>query len=1363
MPVGEVFLSAALQVLFDRLVRGGLRFALQEGVRSKIGKWEQKLKMIGAVLSDAEEKQLTEKAVKMWLEDLQDLAYDVEDILDEFATEAFRCRLIADRLPCSVPTCFTSLSPTAIKFKVSMRSKIKDIDIRLEELSKTKDQLGLIKANCAGLSTAAVSRPTDTTSLTKSSFFGRDDDKAKILEMLLRDKPIDDKCHVIAIVGMGGIGKTTLAQEVYNHEAVEDFNLKAWIYVSDDFDVLRISKAIFESITRSSCNLTNLDTIQAELRELVRDRKFLLVLDDVWSAGYDKWESLKSPFIAGAQKGRIIVTARDLKVASRIPGSTKIHELALLADRDCWSVFIEHAFKHIITDADSNLMSVREKVIAKCGGLPLAAKTLGGLLSRQRENEWEEILNKEIWNESYENDEILPVLRLSYYHLPWHLKRCFAYCAIFPKNFDFVEKQLVSLWMTEGLIQATENNKQLEEIGGEYFRDLLSISLFQKSSRDNTKFAMHDLVHDLTQWVSKRTYLELKDELGSQEQYIRTARHSSYISGNYDGKKKFEVFRKVKRLRTFLPMRLYEDGTRYITSLFLYDLMPKLKKLRVLSLATYYITELPDSFGGLIHLRYLNLSQTKIRYLPESTSSLYNLQILLLADCCYLLKLPSMMKNLINLRHLDISGANLISEMPLGMKDLTCLQRLSNFIVGKDIGSDLEDLKCLKDLREKLCISKLENSQHPTTFILRDMRHLKVLVLEWSPQLDHPRDIAEEERVLDWLQPHENLEELTIKCYGGTEFPPWAGNPSLHSKPMVLRVLRLENCKNCTSLPSLGLFTSLEELIIKNMTAIKRIGSEIYGEGCFQSLVNLCFEGMEEWEHWDPIGEYEPVERFPCLRKLSIKNCPKLCGAPFNHLQSLEKLVVYKCGQLVVSFSSFPRLCELEIDGCKKMACSSLTDSGSLKSMTLSDFSGYGNWLRQEPSILTSLQELYIRNCEALTSLPEGLEKFSHLECLEIKDCDFLTSIVRDQFPSSLRRFSVLDCENLQSLFDGREGSPSSASNESKLEHLSISNCPALEWVSLGEQSFSALKFLEIWNCPKLTSISPRGELPAVVKHLQIRKCSELTTLVRDKLPETLEYLQIDRCQKLESIAGRFHNNLSLRFIRISNCKKLQSLPDGLHNLSGLHGIDINDCLSLVGLPQGGLPTSISSVSICKCAKLEALHSSMNKLNSIQELTIQECPSIPSCPAEGFPINLTSLSIEDQNIRESSLLGWRLPRLRCLKNLSILGCSDAVSFPPENMLLPASLTMLKIQKFQKLKHLSSQGFQSLTALEHLLIGECPNLTSLPEEGLPPSLLRLRIFGCYKLEKQCKRGKGKEWSKIAHIPCVEIDHKFIYEE
>ncbi|XP_031282846.1 putative disease resistance RPP13-like protein 1 [Pistacia vera] len=789
MPVGELFLSAFVSVLFERLTSPELlQFASEEGIRSKLKKWEKNFRWIEAVLSGLEDKQLDPKdsVSEMWLEDLRDLVYDVEDILDEFATDTLGRKLTAERHPSisrvqnCIPDCFTGLTPHAIKFNASLRSKIEEIDLGLEDLDARIRFLALTRANFGCPSAAAYPKPTSGWLPIEPAICGRDDDKAKILEIVFQDEPGDDKFRIIPIIGMGGIGKTTLAWEVYNDKAVNNFHPRAWVCIASDFDALGISKAIIESITSKSCDEETSGRVYGKLKDELDRKKFLLILDDVWNKNYCDWEYLKSAFKVGAPGSRIIVTTLDFEVVSAMTGSNEGHSLKPLSDDDCWSVFAKHAFQTRGIGAVSNLDWKREKVIAMCGGLPLAATILGGLLyTKQRRDEWEDILSKN-WNSFDEGDKIL----------------------------SFVEKQLVFLWMSEGLIQPS-NNKPPEEEGGKYFRELVSRSIFQQLSRDNTKFVMHDLGNDLAQQVSGKTCFMLKDELVTRK--ILGIRHSSYI--------------------------------------------------------------------------------------------------LLLADCCYLLKLPSKMKNLINLRHLDISGANSISEMPLGMKDLTCLQTLSNFIVGKNTGSDLEDLMCLKDLREKLCISKLENSQEPTTFVLRDMRHLKFLVLEWSPELDHPRINAEEETVLEWLQPHENLEELTIKCYAGTKFPPWVGNPSLHSKPMVLRILRLENCKNCTSLPSLGLFTSLEELIIKNMSGIRRIGFEIYG----QSLVNLSFEGMKEWEHWDPIGENEHVERFPCLRKLSIKNGPKLCGAPFNHLQSLEKLVVYKCGQLVVSFSSFPRLCKLQI------------------------------------------------------------------------------------------------------------------------------------------------------------------------------------------------------------------------------------------------------------------------------------------------------------------------------------------------------------------------------------------------------------------------------------------------------------------
>ncbi|XP_031282878.1 putative disease resistance RPP13-like protein 1 [Pistacia vera] len=388
MPVGELFLSAFLQVLFDRLAsRELLQLALQDDVLSELEKWGTRWSYIDALLIDAEEKQLTNRAVKMWLDDLQDLAYDVEDILDEFDTHALELKIMADRHPSIgcvrniIPDCFSSLSPHAIKFKVSMKSKIKDINSQFEDLYEAKDNLGLTTAISGGSSTAAYRRLADTCVPTEPGVYGRDDDKARILEMVLRDEPSNAKFHVITIAGMGGIGKTTLTREVYNDKEVKDFNPKVWVSVSEDFDVQRISKAILESIKLSPCCLTDLNPIQLTMSEQLRDKKFFLVLDDVWSEGdiNNNWESLKSPFMVGAPGSKIVVTTRDRRVASTM-GNDECYNLELLSDHDCWAIFKKHAFQGKDVDPDGISDFVREKVVEKCKGLPLAARALGGFL-----------------------------------------------------------------------------------------------------------------------------------------------------------------------------------------------------------------------------------------------------------------------------------------------------------------------------------------------------------------------------------------------------------------------------------------------------------------------------------------------------------------------------------------------------------------------------------------------------------------------------------------------------------------------------------------------------------------------------------------------------------------------------------------------------------------------------------------------------------------------------------------------------------------------------------------------------------------------------------------------------------------------
>ncbi|KAK9200556.1 hypothetical protein WN944_015754 [Citrus x changshan-huyou] len=1408
--VGEILLNAFFQVLFDRLAsRDFLSFVRQlgGGVDSELKKWERKLKLIQAVLNDAEEKQLTDEAVKMWLDDLQDLAYDAEDILDEFATQALESKLMAQNHDSSgqvlsfIPA---GLNPNAIMFNYSMGSKIKDITSRLEQLCQERIELGLQRITGGASSTAAATqqRPSSSSVPTEREVFGREEDKAKILDMVLADTPSDHADFVvIPIVGMGGIGKTTLAREVYNDKAVGDskFDVKAWVCVSDVFDVLGISKALLESITRRPCLLNSLNEVQVELKVAVDKKRFLLVLDDVWNEDYSLWVDLKAPFLGAAPNSKMIVTTRNSNVASTM-GPIEHYNLKSLSDDDCWSIFIKHAFESRDLNAHQISESFRKKVVAKCGGLALAAKTLGGLLRTTRHDAWDDILESKIWDLPRQSG-VLPVLRLSYHHLPSHLKRCFAFCAIFPKDYEFTEKELTFLWMAGGIIRQSRNNEQLEDLGSKCFGDLVSRSIFQQTaSSDSSKFVMHDLIHDLAELVSGETIFRL-EEANTLSRRFERVRHSSYACGGCDGKNMFEVFNEIEHLRTFLPLRLRIRGgsnTSYITRTVLSDLLPKFKMLRMLSLQGYRIGELPIPFEDLRLLRFLNLADTDIRSLPESTCKLLNLEILILRNCSYLIKLPQKMRNLINLHHLDIRGAKLLKEMPFGMKELKKLQTLSNFIVGKgETASGLEDLKCLNFLGNELCIAGLENVNNPQNArraALCEKLNLEALTLEWGSQSDSPRDAVPEENVLDTLQPHKRIKELAIRHYGGARFPLWIGDPSFYE----MKVLKLENCDNCVSLPSLGLMSSLKHLAVKGLKKLKSIESEVYGEGFsmpFPSLEILSFENLPECEHWDTeIKGNAPVDLFPRLQELSIAECPKLSGQLPELLPSLKTLVVSKCEKLVVPLSCYPMLCRLEVDECKELVCRTPIDFKLIKSVTISnsslDMNGRKGMLYDGPAGSLLPKPMTTTNVLEFGKLLKP--GFQILETLVIGNSEQLKSWRQHgDFP---KKYMVIDhgfkkpVRGLNMLASPEEVSieescvrlvlfPEINFFPRNLRSLLINNSTALK--SLPEEMMennSQLERLYIKDCDSLTFIA-RRRLPASLKRLEIENCEKLQRLFDDEedassssspasssSPVMLQHLSIENCPELTSLSSGVQFLEALEELVIRHCRKLESIPDGLPNLKCLQSISIYGCPSLVSFPERGLPNTISRVDICSCDKLEALPNDLHKLNSLRDLSIHTCPNLVSFPEEGFPTNLTTLVIGYFKMCKT-LVQWGLHRLTSLRDLYIIGWDDeAECFPDEEigMTLPTSLTALHLWGFEKLISLSSTGFQSLTSLQSLWIGNCPNLTSFPEAGLPSSLLGLHIRDCPKLKTACKRDEGKEWPKIAHIPCVEIDRKFIYD-
>ncbi|XP_044495661.1 putative disease resistance RPP13-like protein 1 isoform X3 [Mangifera indica] len=464
----EPLVSQLFKRLFDILGSDELRgFARQlvGGVDSELDELNTKLEMINKALLDrAEDIQLMDPALKKWLVNLQHWAYDAEDLLDEFAYEALRRRLkVEQQASSSNGSRFLCANFPGPLFNVKIGSKIKKINNRLEQLHQQR----LLMKDLPVVTSSNITpqRPKETSSVAPEKFvYGRAEDKAKLVAMVKSDPPCGNNFRVIAIVGMGGIGKTTIARDVYNHKEPEGFQFeeKAWVCVSTNFDILTISESLLQSLKDSTSSTpSDLNRVQVELQKAVSGKKFLIVLDDVWEVKkYSDWEELTSPFKVGAPGSTMIVTTRNESVAKTIRCSDSTYHLPLLSNEACKSLFQEHALAPgTAADTDQITETIYEKVVERCSGLPLAVKTLGGLLFFESTDTWEKLLDSKIWN-SYEND-VLPVLKLSYLYLPAHLKRCFAYCAIFPEDYEFKEEELVLLWMAEGIVQPTD--KQLDK------------------------------------------------------------------------------------------------------------------------------------------------------------------------------------------------------------------------------------------------------------------------------------------------------------------------------------------------------------------------------------------------------------------------------------------------------------------------------------------------------------------------------------------------------------------------------------------------------------------------------------------------------------------------------------------------------------------------------------------------------------------------------------------------------------------------------------------------------------------------------------------------------------------------------------
>ncbi|KAK7301034.1 hypothetical protein RJT34_11889 [Clitoria ternatea] len=975
--------EALLGSVFDNsLSLAQNEFATFSGIREKADKLSSTLELIKAVLEDAEDKQITNPPIKVWLQQLKDATYVLDDILDQ-------CSIQAHRLGGS-----SSFHPKNILFRRQLGSKLKEITKRFDDIAEAKNKFLLQEGVRERASEVAEWRQT-TSIINQPRVYGRYDDKEKIVEFLLSRARESDLLSIYPIVGLGGVGKTTLAQFVYNDERVTShFNIEVWVCVSESFSTKRILCCIIESISREKYDSFHLDVIERKVQELLQSKRYLLVLDDVWKQNHgfsfglnqDKWNKLKSVLSCGSKGASILVSTRDKNVATMM-GTCQAHGLNGLSEDDCWLLFKQYAFG-VDKEERAELVSIGREIVKKCKGSPLAAQALGSLLRpKSEEREWFEVKESSLWDLEGENS-ILPALRLSYSHLTSTLKQCFSFCAIFPKDSEIGKEQLIHLWMANGFI-SSRGSLEVEDVGNIIWNELCQKSFFQDIKRDdysgNILFKMHDLVHDLAQSVMKQECVILGNS--NITDFSRNTHHVSFDCDSSPFNK--GVLPKFESLRTLYALNCwsyYREISSYCST------NCSLRVLRI------YSDELLKSLGNLIHLRYLELHGVQRETLPDSIYSLRKLEILKLNRVPNLRCLPKHLSRLQNLRHLVIEGCLFLSCMFPNVRKLWRLKTLSFYIVSSKKGHRLEELHDLQ-LRGKLKVKGLENvnsSSEAQEANLLGKKDLEELWLSWDDTETKPHN----ELVLEGLQPHSNLKKLTIRGYEGLQLPSWIEN--------LTNLVDLHlGCKNCepVKLPSLGKLPFLRKLSICGMQGVEYLddddGVEVWA---FPSLEKLGLNRLPELKQ---LLKVERGNMFLHLSDLTIDNCPKLVLPCLPSIRSLT--VVRSSNELLRSISSFHTLVILDLIGDHADQTMTSFPEGifrnftCLKTLHLQTFSKLKE-LPYELFYLNTLEYLHIGTCHELECLPELVWEGLHsLRTLLITHCKKLRCL-----PESIRQLTSL-------------------------------------------------------------------------------------------------------------------------------------------------------------------------------------------------------------------------------------------------------------------------------------------------------------------------------------------------------------------
>lgn len=763
-----------LQLLHDE-------YKLQKGVKNQVQWLSNELESIYAFIgkvADVPWDGLDEQ-VKVWARQVREASYHMEDVLDTFLV---RVEGGEPADPTRLKRAMKNMGKVFGKAKArhDIASAIQDIKKNLEEVAERRQKYRVDEIMFKHVVGTSNIDPRLTAMYKEvAQLIGIDKSRDELLSMLMPFEPNHDAYNKkimkkVSIVGVGGLGKTTLAKAVYDKNKSR-YECGAFVSVGRELDLVKVFKDILFDLDK--CKYQNIHNdgrgdvlLIRELREFLENKRYLVVVDDVWEV--KTWEIIKLALVENNCGSRVITTTRKFDVAKE---AGEVYKLQPLSYDNSKKLFYTRICGVDEKYHDSQLDEVSEKILKKCDGIPLAIIAMTSLLVGKRKDEWSEVYNSIGFGHNEDNRDVedtMKILSFSYYDLPSHLRTCLLYLSKYPEDYFYIDKDsLIWMWIAEGFVHGKQGTR-LFELGERYFNDLINRSLIQavESTHDGKVLGcrVHDMVLDLMRKFSnEENFIAVLDDSAegpSSPCIARRVAHQNRTTRHISSKAKVGEMAKV---------RSYTAFSCNVNSLVL---LSSFKLVRVLDIVGCSFKEgcYLEHVGNLHHLRYLGLR------------------------CENNLKLPKQIGNLKLLQTLDVSGSISLPENILLLTQLVCL------CCGTEVPDGIGKLTSLEELRIH------GHNNMPGGFVkeLGSMRELRVL--EFST------DGMDESMQIDFVESLCNLQKIqhiqVLGTYADAYTPMWeaAGFPlpkPLRHFSLVIDFSKMPSCINPSRLPNLAYLT----------------------------------------------------------------------------------------------------------------------------------------------------------------------------------------------------------------------------------------------------------------------------------------------------------------------------------------------------------------------------------------------------------------------------------------------------------------------------------------------------------------------------------------------------------------------------